>query len=147
MTDLVALPLARVEDANRDFIRALGELVIVSSRLDYVFSALSTTMKVDGAARRSTVGRHKSSDSDPAARWTQSARDLLDIRARLFSSIATTRFSGSTGEAVLIVGDDGSVVPADVDFLRSVCRRMARLETIGLSLRWALEDSSSEGAE
>jgi hypothetical protein len=144
MTDLVSLPLARVEDANRDYIRALGELVVVSSRLDLVLAGLSTTMKVDGAARRSTVGRHKA--TDPAARWTRTARNLLDVRAHLFSSVATTRFTGSTGEAVLIVGDDGSVVPADVDFVRSICRRMARLEVIGLSLRSALEDSSTEGA-
>ena len=140
MTDVVTLPLARVENANRDYIRALGELVVMSSRLDLVAGSLSTTLTVDGSGRRSTVARHRS--NDPAGRWLGAAAELLDVRDRLFSSVATTRFTGTTSEAVLLTLADGTVIPADAEFVHSICRRMARLEQIGLSLRAGIEDST-----
>lgn len=151
---------AHASEISEQYLKQLGRVVVASARLESAASAVVVAMKVDrgshadlDAALHAT--EHQSGASMPPwagvssvelGKWVGAVRRLLGERTRLFTAVATHRFSGSDGDAPRVVGIDGTVYPGDERYLDRLLTRLARHEIAGRDIAVRLEYVDPKGA-
>ena len=105
----------RAATINNEFLRALGELVIASARLEQLDLS---TVEPAGTDNRAML-------------WAQRAKELLDERDRFIHAAAVAQ-DGST--IVRVSARDGSVIAGDAPYMVHLATRIMRHRGAGLAM-------------
>ena len=104
----------RAATINNEFLRALGELVLASARLEQLDIS---TVEPAGADDRGPL-------------WAQRAVELLDEKDR-FIAAAAVAHEGAT--IIRVTARDGSVVAGDATYIVNLATRMTRHRGAGIA--------------
>ena len=77
--------------------------------------------------------------------WASRGGMLLEIRDRLFTCTGASRFTGTRGDTIVIESVDGSVFPADGEFLTRFVSRLERHPPAGIELDARLDYHDEKG--
>lgn len=154
--------------ANEVVLKHLGEVAVQASRLQHLAVEVARGVKLPRPDER-TLDRlqHEalrpppwgSASAKDVAGWAGTVARLLDTRDRMFDASGTAHFSGSRGDAIATESADGTVFPADEEYLGRLLRRLERQLAAGADLlsrldyhdergqRWPLVQLYAAGAE
>ena len=121
--------------ANEVVLKHLGEVAVDASRLTHLAVEVARSVKLADPADE-TVARLQREELAPppwstatakdVAAWATSVARLLDTRDRMFDASGAAHFSGSRGDTIATESPDGTVFPADEEYLGRLLHRMER---------------------
>jgi hypothetical protein len=154
MTIETLRPLTGSGRANEVVLKHLGEVAVDASRLQHLAVEVARRLKLRNPHER-TVARlaHErlrlppwgAASAKDVAGWATSVARLLDTRDRMFDACGTARFSGSRGDAIATESADGSVFPADEEYLGRLLHRLERQLAAGAELLSRLDYHDEHG--
>jgi hypothetical protein len=147
-------PVTGSGHANEVVLKHLGEVVVDASRLEHVAAEVARSVKLTDPTHR-TVHRlqHErlrpppwsAASAKDVAAWAGSVARLLDTRDRMFEASGSARFSGSRGDTIATESSDGSVFPADEEYLERLLHRLERQLAAGAELLSRLDYHDENG--
>lgn len=159
--------------ANDVLLKQLGEVTVQASRLEHLAVEIAQNLKIPATVSDAVAGLTSPKVTPPpwstispkdVKNWASSTGRLLEIRDNMFEASGTSRFAGSRGDTIPTESADGTVFPADEEYLSRYLKRLARQLAAGAELlsrldyhdengqRWPLvtiyeQQSSGTGAE
>lgn len=140
--------------ANEVMLKQLGEIAVDGSRLEHLAAEIARHLKLP-AEPLTAVGTLCESTVVPPPWSTLTARDitawststgrLLEIRDRMFAASGGSRFAGSRGDTIATESVDGTVFPADEEYLARYLKRLERQLAAGAELESRLDYHDENG--
>ena len=140
--------------ANEIVLKHLGEVAIDASRLEHLAAEVAHGVKLTVAPEQA-VDKLQHAKLTPPPWGTASAKDvkawatsvarLLDLRTRMFSASGGARFSGSRGDTITTEASDGTLFPADEEYLNRLLHRLERQIAAGTELLSRLDYHDENG--
>jgi len=140
--------------ANEVVLKHLGEVAVDASRLELLAVEVARSVKLREAAERPVARLQKERLKPPpwstatakdVAAWAGSVARLLDTRDRMFEASGAAHFSGSRGDTIATASSDGSVFPADEEYLGRLLHRLERQLAAGAELLSRLDYHDEHG--
>jgi hypothetical protein len=140
--------------ANEVLLKQLGEVTVASSRLEHLAVEVARHLKieVDIADAVPTLQEKKLSPppwstitAKDIASWAASTGRLLDIRDSMFEASGGSRFAGGRGDTIATESADGTVFPADEEYLVRYLKRLQRQLAAGAELESRLDYHDENG--
>jgi len=129
-------------------------VMVTASRVEHLAAQLARQLKLPPSAD-GAVAVLQSTNIVPPPWSTTTARDisawasrggmLLETRDRLFTCASDSRFTGTRGDIIVIKSVDGSVFPADEEFLTRFVSRLERHLATGIELDARLDCHDEKG--
>lgn len=159
--------------ANEVLLKQLGEVTVQASRLEHLAVDIAQSLRIETTATEAVAVLQNPKLTPPpwstispkdVKNWAASTGRLLEIRDSMFQASGASRFAGSSGDTIATASADGTVFPADEEYLGRYLKRLNRQLAAGTELqsrldyhdengqRWPLvtiygQQASSEGAE
>ena len=140
--------------ANEVLLKQLGEVTVQASRLEHLAVDIAQSLKIDTTVSEA-VGVLQDAKLKPPPWSTISAKDvtnwaastgrLLEIRNSMFEASGASRFAGSRGDTIATESADGTVFPADEEYLSRYLKRLARHLAAGAELQSRLDYHDENG--
>jgi hypothetical protein len=140
--------------ANEVLLKQLGEVTVASSRLEHLAVEVARHLKieVDIADAVPTLQEKKLSPppwstitAKDIASWAASTGRLLEIRDSMFEASGGSRFAGGRGDTIATESADGTVFPADEEYLVRYLKRLQRQLAAGAELESRLDYHDENG--
>jgi hypothetical protein len=140
--------------ANEVMLKQLGEVTVDASRLEHLAVELARHLKIvvevtDAVTVLQTTKLSPPPWSTIAAKditsWAASTGRLLEIRDRMFEASGGSRFAGSRGDTIATESADGTVFPADEEYLARYLKRLERQLAAGAELLSRLDYHDENG--
>jgi len=140
--------------ANDVLLKQLGEVTVQASRLEHLVVEIGHSLRIDTTVTEAVVALQDSQLSPPpwstiAAKdvknWAASTGRLLAIRDSMFEASGGSRFAGSSGDTIATESVDGSVFPADEEYLGRYLKRLIRHLAAGAELQSRLDYHDENG--
>jgi hypothetical protein len=139
--------------ANDVVLKRLGAITVIASRIDRLGAEIARHVKVDPQEGWLTPLRDGAFTTPPWATttskdvvaWAAATARLLSTRSSLFTAAGSARFTGSRGDTILAESLDGSVFPADEEFLTRYLARLERQLAAGMTVRTGLDYQDEKG--
>ena len=140
--------------ANEVLLKQLGEVAVDSSRLEHLAVELARHLKLDVEVAEAVTSLQTTKLTPPpwstiAAKdvvaWAASTGRLLEIRDRMFAASGGSRFAGSRGDTIATESADGTVFPADEEYLARYLKRLERQLAAGSELESRLDYHDENG--
>lgn len=154
MTIDMMRPVTGSGHANEVVLKHLGEVAVDTSRLQHLATDVARRVKLRNPQER-TLERlaHERLRLPPwsaasvkdVAGWAGSVARLLDTRDRMFDACGTAHFSGSRGDTIATESADGTVFPADEEYLGRLLHRLERQLAAGAELLSRLDYHDEHG--
>jgi hypothetical protein len=139
--------------ANEVVLKRLGAAAVCASRLERLIAEIARDVKIGADA--AALGRLRSGDftvppwastraADVTA-WAAAASRLLSVRASVFAASGSARFTGTRGDTIATVSADGSIFPADEEYLTRFVERLDRHIIAGTELHEGLGYRDEKG--
>ncbi len=140
--------------ANDVVLKRLGSVVVISSRLEHLAAQIARNLKLSAEPAVALASLQRTNIVPPP--WsTTTARDitawanrggaLLETRDRLLQCAGSARFTGTRGDTIVTESADGTVFPADEEFLIRFVTRLERLLLAGTELDSGLDYHDEKG--
>jgi hypothetical protein len=140
--------------ANEVMLKHLGEVTVDGSRLEHLAVDIARNLKLDPEVAEA-VEVLQSTDILPPpwstitakdiTSWAASTGRLLEIRDRMFEASGGSRFAGSRGDTIATESADGTVFPADEEYLGRYLKRLERQLAAGAELQSRLDYHDENG--
>jgi hypothetical protein len=147
-------PLTGSGHANEVVLKHLGQVAVDTSRLQHLATEVAHRVKLRNPTDR-TLHRlqHEKlhlppwsgSSAKDVAGWAGSVARLLDTRDRMFDASGAAHFSGSRGDTIATESADGTVFPADEEYLGRLLHRLERQLAAGADLLSRLDYHDEHG--
>lgn len=140
--------------ANDVLLKQLGDVTVQASRLEHLAVDIAQSLKIDTTAPEALAALQDSRLTLPpwstlAAKdvknWAASTGRLLEIRDSMFEASGSSHFGGSSGDTIPTESADGTVFPADEEYLRRYLRRLSRQLAAGAELQSRLDYHDENG--
>lgn len=140
--------------ANEVVLKQLGAIAISAARLELLATEVASALKLSSERRLAADELRTGDYSTPPwctttkkdlVNWATAASRLLDTRAAVFAASGSSRFSGTRGDTIATESADGSVFPADEEFLTRLAARFERHLAIGSELCAKLDYRDERG--
>jgi hypothetical protein len=152
----VETPVALVGSgrASEVLLKQLGEVAVEASRLEHLAVDLARRLKLEVSLSEAIAALQESTVAPPPwstitgkdiVAWASSTVRLLEIRDRMFEACGGTRFAGSRGDTIATESADGTVFPADEEYLGRYLKRLARQRAAGAELESRLDYHDERG--
>lgn len=140
--------------ANDVVLKRLGAVLVTASRIEHLAAQLARQLKLSPTPGEAVAVLQRT-DIVPPPWSTTSAREvsawasrgamLLETRDRLFTCAGASRFSGTRGDTIVTESVDGTVFPADEEFLTRFVTRLERHLVAGVDLDARLDYHDEKG--
>jgi hypothetical protein len=140
--------------ANEVLLKQLGEVTVQASRLEHLAVDIAQSLKIDTAVSEAVLALQDKKLTPPpwstiAAKdvknWAASTGRLLEIRDSMFEASGGSRFVGSRGDTIATESADGTVFPADEEYLGRYLKRLIRHLAAGVELQSRLDYHDENG--
>jgi hypothetical protein len=139
--------------ANEVVLKRLGAAAVCASRLERLIGEIARDVKVgtDAAALGRlragdfTVPPWASTQLGDITAWAAAAARLLSVRASVFAASGGARFTGTRGDTIATESADGSIFPADEEYLGRFVARLERHILAGTELHEGLDYRDEKG--
>ena len=147
-------PLVGTGHANEVMLKHLGEVAVDASRLEHLAAEVARSVKLrdpeDRPVERLQKDRLKpppwsTATAKDVAGWAGSVARLLDTRDRMFEASGAAHFSGSRGDTIATESADGTLFPADEEYLGRLLHRLERQLAAGSELLSRLDYHDEHG--
>jgi hypothetical protein len=147
-------PLVGSGHANEVVLKHLGEVAVDASRLEHLAADIARSVKLSDPHRKAVERLQRDSLKPPpwstasakdVAAWAATVARLLDTRDRMFEASGAARFSGSRGDTITTESSDGTVFPADEEYLGRLLHRLERQLAAGADLLSRLDYHDEHG--
>jgi hypothetical protein len=139
--------------ANEVVLKRLGAAAVCASRLERLIGEIARDLKVGEDA--SALGRLRGGDftvppwattkAADVTGWAAVASRLLSVRASVFAASGGARFTGTRGDTIATESSDGSIFPADEEYLGRFVGRLDRHIIAGMELHEGLDYRDENG--
>lgn len=149
-----SLPAVGSGHANEVLLKQLGEATVEASRLEHLAVDIARSLKIDttvpeavGAlqAAKLTPPPWSTISAKDVKNWASSTGRLLEIRDSMFEASGGSRFAGSRGDTIATESADGTVFPADEEYLARYLKRLTRQLAAGAELQSRLDYHDENG--
>lgn len=140
--------------ANEVMLKQLGEVTVDASRLEHLGAEIAHNLRVatDTADAIATLQSAKivpppwsTITAKDITSWAASTARLLEIRDRMFEASGGSKFAGSRGDTIATESADGTVFPADEEYLARYLKRLERQLAAGSELESRLDYHDENG--
>ena len=140
--------------ANEVMLKQLGEVTVDASRLEHLAVELAWHLKLEVEVTEAVAVLQTTKISPPPwstivvkdiSSWATSTARLLEIRDRMFEASGGSRFAGSRGDTIATESADGTVFPADEEYLARYLKRLERQLAAGAELESRLDYHDKNG--
>lgn len=140
--------------ANEVMLKQLGAIAIDAARLERLAVDLAHNLKLSPAAAEAAAVLQSGEFSTPpwssttlkdVVAWGRAAARLLESSAAVFAAAGGSRFLGTRGDTIAAESPDGTVFPADEEYLTRLAARFDRHLAIGSTLRAGLDYRDERG--
>lgn len=140
--------------ANEVLLKQLGEVTVQTSRLEHLAVDIAQSLKIDTAVPDAVIALQNPKLTPPpwstitakdVKNWAASTGRLLKIRDSMFEASGGSRFAGSTGDTIATESADGTVFPADEEYLGRYLKRLIRHLAAGAELQLRLDYHDENG--
>ena len=139
--------------ANEVMLKHLGEVTVKASRLEHLAVDIARNLKIDtNVTEAVAVLQHKLApppwttiSAKDIKNWAASTGRLLEIRDSMFEASGGSRFAGSRGDTIATESADGTVFPADEEYLGRYLKRLERQLAAGTELQSRLDYHDESG--
>lgn len=140
--------------ANEVLLKQLGEVTVLASRLDHLAVDIAQNLKIETNVADAVVALRSSKLTPPpwstigakdVKNWAISTGRLLEIRDSMFEASGGSRFAGSRGDTIATESADGTVFPADEEYLGRYLKRLTRHLAAGAELQSRLDYHDDNG--
>ncbi len=140
--------------ANEVLLKQLGEVTVHASRLEHLAVEIAQSLKIDTTATEAVAVLQNPKLTPPpwstisakdVKNWAASSGRLLEIRDSMFEASGTSRFAGSSGDTITTESADGTVFPADEEYLGRYLKRLNRQLAAGIELQSRLDYHDENG--
>jgi hypothetical protein len=140
--------------ANEVLLKQLGEVTVQASRLEHLAVDIAQSLKIDASVPEAVATLQNSTLRPPpwstitakdVKNWAASTGRLLEIRDSMFEASGGSRFAGSSGDTIATESADGTVFPADEEYLGRYVKRLTRQLAAGAELQSRLDYHDENG--
>ena len=140
--------------ANEVLLKQLGEVTVQASRLEHLAVEIAQNLKIDATVADAVPSLQDSKLTPPPwstisakdiKNWAASTGRLLEIRDSMFEASGAARFAGSRGDTIATESADGTVFPADEEYLGRYLKRLTRHLAAGSELLSRLDYHDENG--
>jgi hypothetical protein len=140
--------------ANEVLLKQLGEVAVESSRLEHLAAELARHLKIETCIPDAVTTLQQMTLSPPpwstitakdVASWAASTCRLIEVRDRVFDASGGSRFAGGRGDTIATESADGTVFPADEEYLARYLTRLQRQLAAGTELESRLDYHDENG--
>ena len=140
--------------ANEVLLKQLGEVTVQASRLEHLAVDIAQSLKIDASVPEAVATLQNSTLRPPpwstitakdVKNWAASTGRLLEIRDSMFEASGGSRFAGSSGDTIATESADGTVFPADEEYLGRYLKRLTRQFAAGTELQSRLDYHDENG--
>jgi hypothetical protein len=140
--------------ANEVLLKQLGEVTVQASRLEHLAVEIGQSLKLDCTVADAVTTLQGPKVTPPpwstisakdVKNWAASTGRLLEIRDSMFQASGTSRFAGSSGDTIATESADGTVFPADEEYLGRYLKRLSRQLAAGAELQSRLDYHDENG--
>jgi len=140
--------------ANEVLLKQLGEVTVQASRLEHLAVEIGQSLKLDTTIADAIATLQGPKVTPPpwstisakdVKNWAASTGRLLEIRDSMFQASGTSRFAGSSGDTIATESADGTVFPADEEYLGRYLKRLSRQLAAGAELQSRLDYHDENG--
>ncbi len=140
--------------ANEVLLKQLGEVAVESSRLEHLGAELARHLKIETCIQDAVTTLQYMTLSLPpwstitakdVASWAASTGRLIEVRDRMFDASGGSRFAGGRGDTIATESADGTVFPADEEYLTRYLKRLQRQLAAGAELESCLDYHDENG--
>src|SRR3954447_671054 len=140
--------------ANEVLLKQLGEVTVQASRLEHLAVEIAQSLKIETTVAEAVATLQGPKLTPPpwstisakdVKNWAASTGRLLEIRDSMFQASGTSRFAGSSGDTIATESADGTVFPADEEYLGRYLKRLSRQLAAGAELQSRLDYHDENG--
>lgn len=140
--------------ANEVLLKQLGEVAVEASRLEHLATELARHLKIEADIPDAVATLQQTPLTPPpwstltakdVASWAASTGRLLEVRDRMFAASGGSRFAGGRGDTIATESADGTVFPADEEYLARYLKRLQRQLAAGAELESRLDYHDENG--
>jgi hypothetical protein len=140
--------------ANEVLLKQLGEVTVQASRLEHLAVDIAQSLKIDTTVSQAVAALQSPKLTTPpwstiaaqdVTNWATSTGRLLETRDSMFEASGGSRFAGSRGDTIATESADGTVFPADEEYLGRYLKRLTRHLAAGSELLSRLEYHDENG--
>jgi hypothetical protein len=140
--------------ANEVLLKQLGEVTVQASRLEHLAVEIAQNLKIDTTVADAVTALQDAKLTPPpwstisakdVKNWAASTGRLLEIRDNMFAASGGSRFAGSSGDTIATESADGTVFPADEEYLGRYLKRLIRQLAAGAELQSRLDYHDENG--
>lgn len=140
--------------ANEVLLKQLGEVAVEASRLEHLAAELARHLKIEAEIADAVAILQQNPLSPPpwstitakdVASWAASTCRLIEVRDRMFAASGSSRFAGGRGDTIATESADGTVFPADEEYLARYLKRLQRQLAAGVELESRLDYHDENG--
>ncbi len=140
--------------ANEVLLKQLGEVTVEASRLEHLSVELARHLKIEADVAGAVSSLQQTTVTPPpwstitakdVSSWAASTGRLLEIRDRIFDASGGSRFAGGRGDTIATESADGTVFPADEEYLARYLKRLQRQLAAGAELESRLDYHDESG--
>ncbi|MEO6532579.1 MAG: hypothetical protein ABIO06_03280 [Pseudolysinimonas sp.] len=140
--------------ANEVLLKQLGEVTVQASRLEHLAVEIAQSLKIEATVSHAVLALQDEALTPPpwstisgkdVQNWAASTGRLLEIRDSMFLASGAARFAGSRGDTIATESADGTVFPADEEYLGRYLKRLSRHLAAGSELQSRLEYHDENG--
>ncbi len=148
------MPTVGSGHANDVLLKQLGLVTVDASRLEHLAAEIARNLKIVADSTDAVAILRAAKVVPPpwstiAAKditaWANSTGRLLEIRDRMFEASGGSRFAGSRGDTIATESEDGTVFPADEEYLSRYLKRLERQLAAGAELQSRLDYHDENG--
>jgi hypothetical protein len=140
--------------ANEVMLKQLGEVTVDGSRLEHLAVEIARNLRIECEMADAISTLQSAAIVPPPwstitakdiTSWAASTGRLLEIRDRMFEASGGSRFAGSRGDTIATESADGTVFPADEEYLARYLKRLERQLAAGAELESRLDYHDENG--
>ncbi len=139
--------------ANEVMLKQLGDVTVHASRLEHLAVDIARNLKIETTVPEAIDAlQHKlvpppwsTISPKDIKNWAASSGRLLEIRDSMFEASGGSRFAGSRGDTIATESADGTVFPADEEYLGRYLKRLERQLAAGAELQSRLDYHDENG--
>lgn len=148
------IPAVGSGHANEVLLKQLGEVTVQASRLEHLAVDIAQSLKIETTVPEAVAALQGPKLTPPpwstisakdVKNWAASTGRLLEIRDSMFAASGGSRFGGSSGDTIATESADGTVFPADEEYLGRYLKRLARQLAAGAELQSRLDYHDENG--
>ena len=140
--------------ANEVLLKQLGEVTVQASRLEHLAVDIAQNLRIDTTVSEAVAALQDAKLTPPpwstisakdVKNWAASTGRLLEIRDSMFAASGGSRFAGSSGDTIATESADGTMFPADEEYLGRYLKRLTRQLAAGAELQSRLDYHDENG--